>query len=336
MIDFCMHKHHFVMMQSGVNMFVSCLRRLLHKYNGYECKEPEPGKFTLAFRRLDDAVRCACHLQVQLLSLDWPEPLLQMSECRPIIRSGPHPIWMGLRVRVGMAYGYVTNKKPLNTGRADYFGVLANMAARVMGQAQPGQILLAVQEEFAFDDCKELTLGDRKEHGLSLFRREEKEVTEMDIPANWVGGRIPPPPSYLEPSQQVLGGADMGSIGVSAAATAAVAAMAAKQQSAIDMDGCATIITIMNSRTTSMSTTVEAECTDAAAAAIASKQLSLDSIGNPALYPQLSVSSQDVAAKSKECPKPAGQVVPGANDKIHIRLVGHYRLRSVITFDYFQ
>lgn len=32
------------------------------------------------------------------------------------------------------------SKKPLNTGRADYFGVLANMAARVMALASPGQV----------------------------------------------------------------------------------------------------------------------------------------------------------------------------------------------------
>lgn len=26
------------------------VRELLHEYDGYECKEPEPGKFTLAFQ----------------------------------------------------------------------------------------------------------------------------------------------------------------------------------------------------------------------------------------------------------------------------------------------
>lgn len=49
-------------------------------------------------------------------------------------------IWRGLRVRVGMSYGFVNNKKPLNTGRADYFGVLPNGAARVSALAAPGQV----------------------------------------------------------------------------------------------------------------------------------------------------------------------------------------------------
>jgi hypothetical protein len=32
------------------------------------------------------------------------------------------------------------SKKPLNSGRADYYGMLANVAARVMGLANPGQV----------------------------------------------------------------------------------------------------------------------------------------------------------------------------------------------------
>jgi hypothetical protein len=31
-------------------MFTDLARFLLRSYNGYECKEPEPGKFTLAFQ----------------------------------------------------------------------------------------------------------------------------------------------------------------------------------------------------------------------------------------------------------------------------------------------
>jgi hypothetical protein len=49
-------------------------------------------------------------------------------------------MWRGLRVRIGMSYGFVNNKKPLNTGRADYFGVLPNGAARVSALAAPGQV----------------------------------------------------------------------------------------------------------------------------------------------------------------------------------------------------
>lgn len=36
--------------QAAVSTYTSVARRLLHRYHGYECKEPEPGKFTLAFQ----------------------------------------------------------------------------------------------------------------------------------------------------------------------------------------------------------------------------------------------------------------------------------------------
>ncbi len=37
--------------------YAELVRRLLVKHDGYECKEPEPGKFTLAFSRLDCCIR---------------------------------------------------------------------------------------------------------------------------------------------------------------------------------------------------------------------------------------------------------------------------------------
>lgn len=40
---------------------------------GYECKEPEPGKLTLAFRHLEDALQWGCALQQELLGFSWPE-----------------------------------------------------------------------------------------------------------------------------------------------------------------------------------------------------------------------------------------------------------------------
>ena len=49
----------------------------------------------------------------------------------------------GLRVAMGIAYGVNCFRKPLlETGRADYFGPLANLAARVMSCAHGGQVLV--------------------------------------------------------------------------------------------------------------------------------------------------------------------------------------------------
>mmetsp|Transcript_19565 Transcript_19565/g.54401 ORF Transcript_19565/g.54401 Transcript_19565/m.54401 type:complete len:1642 (-) Transcript_19565:436-5361(-) len=189
----------------GIRQYENALRSTLKRFNGYECKEPEPGKFTLAFSCLEDAVLWGTTLQEELLHLDWPEELLQLEECAEVVinletgkvingaeasdppraysdslhdnttepgiweaamRTASAPleipsqsstgstsaprapsdkvisIFRGLRVQMGCAYGRVASRKPLNTGRADYFGNLPNTAARVMALAKPGQFLI--------------------------------------------------------------------------------------------------------------------------------------------------------------------------------------------------
>ena len=49
------------------------MRQLLRRHHGYECKEPEPGKLTLAFRHLEDALDWGCALQAELLGFAWPD-----------------------------------------------------------------------------------------------------------------------------------------------------------------------------------------------------------------------------------------------------------------------
>ena len=45
-------------------------------------------------------------------------------------------------LQIGICYGKLQRKRPTAIGAADYYGVVANTAARVMGLAQPGQILI--------------------------------------------------------------------------------------------------------------------------------------------------------------------------------------------------
>ncbi|CAD7695706.1 unnamed protein product, partial [Ostreobium quekettii] len=126
----------------GVSMYCDLVRRCLKLYDGYECKEPESGKFTLAFRQLDKAICWGAHMQVEMLQLNWPAELLEMEQCRA--ETNPSlgtVIWKGLRIRMGMVYGDPGQRQPLKTGRADYFGNLPNLAARISNLAAPGQIL---------------------------------------------------------------------------------------------------------------------------------------------------------------------------------------------------
>lgn len=95
-------------------------------------------------RSLENAVVFSSAVQLELMQLDWDPAVLQWEECAPQTDSSGQLLWQGLRVKVGMVFGTPTLRKPLNTGRADYFGAVPNLAARVCSLARPGQSLLDV------------------------------------------------------------------------------------------------------------------------------------------------------------------------------------------------
>jgi class 3 adenylate cyclase len=128
----------------AVLMYADALRNLLNSFEGYECKEPEPGKFTLAFRSFAAALGFAASFHTTLLRLPWPAPLLLADKCGQEMDNAGRLLFRGLRARIGIAFAKPTSRKPLHSGRADYFGPLPNLAARVMGSAQYGQTLLEV------------------------------------------------------------------------------------------------------------------------------------------------------------------------------------------------
>ncbi len=176
----------------AVKLASKAIRKLLRIYQGYECKEPQPGKFTFAFADLGEAVMWAAAVQTVLLEVEWSESMLEWSECQPIFAAEDYSdddmtgmpemadledsevpetgydasenrwadrsvsdsaksgapleshvlLWRGLSARIGMASGIPSSKAPLNTGRADYFGTIPNLAARLVNVACPGQVLL--------------------------------------------------------------------------------------------------------------------------------------------------------------------------------------------------
>lgn len=147
----------------GVSMASTAVRRLLKVYQGYECKEPQPGNFTIAFDDLEASLKWASAVQHTLLNIDWPEDILSWPGCEAcfaseydsqddescisgskmsIVADSSVLLWRGLSVKIGMASGTLLSKAPLNTGRADYFGTIPNLAARLVKTARPGQILL--------------------------------------------------------------------------------------------------------------------------------------------------------------------------------------------------
>lgn len=91
---------------------------------------------------LEAAVRFCCAVQTQLLYLPWPEAVLSWEGCRPEHDGAGRLLACGLTMQMGVTWGRPDSRKRLGTGRADYFGSLANMAARIMGTAPAGHVLL--------------------------------------------------------------------------------------------------------------------------------------------------------------------------------------------------
>lgn len=61
-------------------------------------------------------MRWAAAMQSELLTLPWPEAVLQWGACAEEVDGSGKPVWRGLRVRMGIAWGGATYRKPLNTG----------------------------------------------------------------------------------------------------------------------------------------------------------------------------------------------------------------------------
>mmetsp|Transcript_26695 Transcript_26695/g.36847 ORF Transcript_26695/g.36847 Transcript_26695/m.36847 type:complete len:342 (+) Transcript_26695:240-1265(+) len=128
----------------AVQQFCSVIRQLVYRFKGYECKEAEPGKFTLVFPLLQLALAFAMQAQKELLEVDWSEEILAMDAFKEHKSTeSEHVIWRGLSAHIGVTWGHADFFKLLpTTGHADYYGPLPNKAARLMGQAQCGQVVV--------------------------------------------------------------------------------------------------------------------------------------------------------------------------------------------------
>ena len=116
------------------------IRSTLLSFRGYECRG-ENGKFFIAFHHPFDAFRWCLVVQTILLRVPWEDKLLQQPQaCN--MTAGHRVTFKGLRVTMGIVSGEATFMKPCQrTGRAEYFGQVLNLSARVAGLAHGGQTL---------------------------------------------------------------------------------------------------------------------------------------------------------------------------------------------------
>lgn len=61
-------------------------------------------------------LRYPCGLPQDLLDLPWPDAVLGWSSAAEVAGAEGRPMWRGVRVGIGIAWGGSTYRKPLNTG----------------------------------------------------------------------------------------------------------------------------------------------------------------------------------------------------------------------------
>ncbi|KAF8064653.1 CYR1 [Scenedesmus sp. PABB004] len=178
-------------------LFTGVVRECLLAADGYESKEVD-GQVMAAFHTPRAAVEWALALQAALLHAPWPAELDALPATAAVpappaapgaagtsgVFYAPGHVFRGLRARVGIWDGPMDRVLPHGTsGRADFLGPPANRAARLMGAAQGGQVLV--------------------EHGIMqsvLAEWRELEAAKAATVAaaaatGGAGGKAPPPPA---------------------------------------------------------------------------------------------------------------------------------------------
>ncbi|KAJ9460795.1 Adenylate cyclase [Diplonema papillatum] len=128
-------------MSTSVKLHHEWMRTGLRKFRGYEVKT-EGDAFMTAFHSPEDAFRWCLYMQQILLTLNYPEELMDCADAKIIEYKGTL-LWRGLRVRMGIHIGYPRCEQDPTTQRMDYYGQMVNKAARISGLAQGGQIVFS-------------------------------------------------------------------------------------------------------------------------------------------------------------------------------------------------
>ncbi|WFD44892.1 adenylate cyclase [Malassezia psittaci] len=129
-------------MQAAIRLHNLLLRRQLRSIGGYEAKT-EGDAFMVSFPSVIAALLWCFSVQLRLLTVDWPQEILESDDGFPVYDQDGTLLYRGLSVRMGIHWGSpVCEVDPVNN-RMDYFGPMVNRAARISNAADGGQILVS-------------------------------------------------------------------------------------------------------------------------------------------------------------------------------------------------
>jgi len=158
------------------------LSAILDEIAGAEILKDLGDGYLLRFATASEAVSAAARFQQALAAEPWaPEPVA---------------------VRVGLHIGEVSEFGKDATGALKIVGLAVDLAARVMGLALPGQILMT---RTAFDDARQFLQAPAEgqegpelqfmAHGRYLFKGSEEPLAVFEVGAAGVAPLAPPPDS---------------------------------------------------------------------------------------------------------------------------------------------
>jgi class 3 adenylate cyclase len=123
-------------MRDATMLHNQTLRSLLAKHHGYEVifirdRNSGEGSFCMAFQQTSDALEWCMEAQAALLTLEWPEELLNHpGASEEWGDTDDRVIYKGLRLRMGVHVGTAKIVRDPMTRRVEYIGPVVNAAAR--------------------------------------------------------------------------------------------------------------------------------------------------------------------------------------------------------------
>ncbi|QBZ81424.1 Adenylyl/guanylyl cyclase, catalytic incomplete domain containing protein [Pandoravirus celtis] len=136
------------------------LRAIGRQHGAHEAALPRDssaGTFCMAFAEPLRAASWCAAVQRQLLDVDWPSAVLACEPAAEVLGhdSSDRPIFRGLCVRMGMHVGRARAAVDRVTRRPEYRGTIVDETLRIVGRAQPGQVLLSAAAAAAVRDGPE-------------------------------------------------------------------------------------------------------------------------------------------------------------------------------------
>ncbi|TFL03004.1 adenylate cyclase-like protein [Pterulicium gracile] len=180
-------------MNTAMRIHNNVLRRQLRLCGGYEVKT-EGDAFICSFPTALAAVWWCLSSQVALIHEEWPLEILECEDGKEVVDSLKRVISRGLAVRMGIHCGAPLCEPDPNTGRMDYFGPIVNRTARIMANANGGQVMCSndvIREINAkilqTESDTEFIVPQRvidgvKDIGISMVYVGERKLKGLEVP----------------------------------------------------------------------------------------------------------------------------------------------------------